>query len=376
MEVTAFGDAYTLVDVKLEPHQLLLDPKNPRIVLRTDRPVEYAPDELASQEVQDYILSVVDRSEYHVADLIAGIGRDGFLDHGNRMIVERVHGTEKYLVLEGNRRTAAVKHLLQEEGLEPHVAASLSGLPCQEIILSERNGFTRDEVVFKLLGMIHLKGALEWGAMERAFYIYQTYMAELAKFLRPMLPEREVRFIYDVPCCKSVAETFNITARKTRSEIAIYRSYEALKEAGYPAKQEHYSLLSLAIGNRALNRDYFGLDDASLRMSPEGLDRFYRVCIDPDGAIANPKEFRLFSRIYSEGTEYEFELVESGQETIETVVRRLERRQNRSEFRTRLEEIADQMAALPVSAAQGSQAERRLILRIGAMCDRVMKTLQ
>ena len=57
--VTNFSDAYELTDLVVTPDQLLLDPTNPRIVLDTQDDMDFSPEELAEEDIQDYILSVI-----------------------------------------------------------------------------------------------------------------------------------------------------------------------------------------------------------------------------------------------------------------------------------------------------------------------------
>ena len=202
-------------------------------------------------------------------------------------------------------------------------------------------------------------------------------MAELRKGFQAFLPDwgNEGEFVYEVPCARRCAEVFNVSVKKVRSEVAIYRSYEGLRQLGYPAQQDHYSLINLAVGNRALNRDYFGIEETTLQFSPEGMERFHHACIDHDCVIKNPKDFKAFARIYRDGTDYEFEIAESGEETLDGVLYRLDRRLDRSEFRVRLEEVEGLMASLPVAAANGTKVERELILKIQELCKKALRAL-
>jgi hypothetical protein len=362
-------DAYELQDLTIKPDKLLLDSTNPRIVLKAEGKIEYTDKQLATQEVQNYILSIVDMDDFHVSDLIRGIGRDGFLDHGNRMIVEKIQGTDKYLVLEGNRRTAAIKNLLNSpEDLQPHVLKSLEDVRVQELILKEVDGYTRDEVVFKLLGMIHLSGALEWGAMERAFYIYKSYLFEFDRIY-------DGSFMYDPSCARACVETFNITLAKVRADLAIYRVFEQLQDEGYSVKEDHYSLISLAVKTRQLNSEYFELDGETFEFSDLGLERFSLLCLDDDCAIHNPGDFKDFAGIYRDGTSYEIELVENGEQSLAVVVERLNNRLARGEFKRELEDIESRLETLTLQAATGSAREVQLIKNIRDLANRVLRSV-
>ena len=86
------------------------------------------------------------------------------------MIVKRVGGTNKFLVIEGNRRTTAIKHLLNEsEKLKPIVRATLTRLRVKQFFYKTNAEFTKAAVIDILLGTIHITGRLPWGALERAY---------------------------------------------------------------------------------------------------------------------------------------------------------------------------------------------------------------
>ena len=107
MDVSSISKYYRLKPIRVKAKQLVLDPNNPRIVLDVDTNRKFAPRELPRPDVQNYILSVINKQGYHIAELIQGIRASGFIDKGDDMIVKRIVGTDKYLVVEGNRRTTA-----------------------------------------------------------------------------------------------------------------------------------------------------------------------------------------------------------------------------------------------------------------------------
>src|SRR5258708_38789531 len=104
---------------------------------------------------------------FDVWSLESSIPHNGFLKH-KRIIVAR-YDAGKFLVLEGNRRLTAVKHLLEEygdklTGLPAYVRQSLQTLPCfvlngdaiggSDAILEE---YRRAAEIY--IGMRHLMGA-------------------------------------------------------------------------------------------------------------------------------------------------------------------------------------------------------------------------
>ncbi len=112
MELDNITQAYELINIKVNSDQLLLDPNNPRLITDALEEKSYSYKEILSEEVQMYVLSRVCKNEYHVLRLIEGIRNTGFLSGMHEIIVKEIPNEDKYIVIEGNRRTAAIKHLL------------------------------------------------------------------------------------------------------------------------------------------------------------------------------------------------------------------------------------------------------------------------
>lgn len=152
------------VDIGVE--KLLLDPKNPRLV-------EHGVEEGASQAVLVKSLWTM----MAVQEVAMSIAHNGFFRH-EPLIVE-AQG-DKYVVLEGNRRLAAVRILLDDDlrqrlkatdlpdidKIDPARRASLKILPC--VITTRRD-------VWQYLGFKHVNGPATWGSYSKAQYIAQIH---------------------------------------------------------------------------------------------------------------------------------------------------------------------------------------------------------
>ncbi len=338
--------------------------------VNTDR--KFTLQQLSSSDVQDYILSVINKEEYHIAELIRSIRQVGFIDKGDAIIVKRVPKTAKFLVIEGNRRTTAIKSLLEDrKNLNPTVGATLKRLRVKEFIYVPNREFSEEAVIDTLLGTIHINGQLPWGALERAYYICNSYMRELQKF------SKNSEFKYLIDCSREVATFFNLTVKAVRKEICVYRVFEQLKANGYDVKPYHFTLIEMAVTDKGLSEHYFGLNKDSFHFSRQGLEHFNRLCVREKKQINNPKDFRAFARIYREGTEYEVALVEQGVEPIDSVRARMEQRLTKKFFRGRLEEIKDLIRSLAPSDYQGSLEEIRVILDIRELVNnKLMKIIK
>jgi hypothetical protein len=357
------SEAYELRDSYVHPDQLLLDPANPRIILLTNDEVDFDPERLANDTMQDYILSIVDKEEFHVAEVIRSIRQDGYIPVGNKMIVEKVKNTDKFLVLEGNRRTAAIKQILLDRySLDARVLKSLEKIPIQELVFTGQGNGTPNQVKLKILGLIHLTGALPWGAMERACYIYRSYITNL----RWMMGDN-CNFEYSADCARDVGEFLKISIKRVRKELAIFRVFEQLRRDKYKVSPEHYSLLDLAVGTRGINVNYFGLSDDSFEFSRTGLSKFGTLCLNGDSPINNPQEFKGFVRIWNVGTENELSLIESGQESISKILQRLEYREARRQFLDQLMDIRDHLEELILADFRETVNEKKVISEIRSL---------
>jgi len=142
---------------------LCFDPANPRLV-------EYVGD---GKPTQDNLLRVL-WQKMAVDELAMSIAACGYFDYEPLFVAEE---NGKLLVIEGNRRLAAVRLLLDKQAREalratdlPKIttsrAQSLQSLP---VIRTSRNQ------VWQLLGVKHVNGPAKWGSYAKAHYIAQVH---------------------------------------------------------------------------------------------------------------------------------------------------------------------------------------------------------
>ena len=103
---------YELKDFWVEPEKLLLCPNNPRLKISSFDDLKYSPEELCSNDVQDKLWDLMRKEEHNVSEIIDSIESQGYTNL-NSIIIKRVGNTEKFIVLEGNRRTTAIRHWLK-----------------------------------------------------------------------------------------------------------------------------------------------------------------------------------------------------------------------------------------------------------------------
>lgn len=179
----------------IEPQRLLFDPGNLRLIER-DRDLHRAKAiELGQPALQQRVESALrDSKSFEIEALATSIANNGFLRH-ERLIVVRYDG-DRYLVLEGNRRLAAVRLVLEkyaESELSSEVLQSLRTLPCHllegEPIVDLTKGkrtsvesemhlsaYRRASAIY--VGLRHLMGAKSWEPASRYEFQAQLILEE------------------------------------------------------------------------------------------------------------------------------------------------------------------------------------------------------
>ena len=371
MELDQIRNCYRLKPIAADPRKFLLDPHNPRIALLLEDPsILKATVNIAGDAVQKAVLNVLKRPEFELHKLIASIKQKGFSPDGSQMIVKRVG--ENYQVLEGNRRTAAIRTLLGEPSLmSPSVQESVRSIDVQEFtFLGARTGISERDVIEMILGQIHISGKLSWGAMERADYIYQSFCR-----LADVNPGELWTFGYDVNTASRVAETFDSSTKDVRKSIMIARNYMLLRKIGADVNPQHYTLIDLATATRSVRQSVFELSDDYFHFSEKGAERFAGLCVENDRTIRNPDDFRVFAKVAGSGDGDFLNSVISGSQSLEEAQERLGRDANREKFERQVRRALEILNDLPLDSFRGNQEEKKLINRLVGVVECRLKPL-
>lgn len=271
------------------------------------------------------------------------------------MVVKPLAPNGPYLVLEGNRRTAAIRHLLKRpEKLRPDVRGGLERLEVKVFEYLPNGRHDEDKVINVLLGTIHIDGPREWGALERANYITRTYLGVAQGHAFP----------FNNTAAREVGERFKQSTKAIHKSLIICRTYEQLKQAFPELTPASFSLIDLATSTRAVAEPYFGLNSAHCQLSEEGVERFIELMLAPKAPVHNPKLFRQFVDIFQNGTENELDQIVAGERLVDQVWSSLQRRKEKRAFRENLEAVCEQLNSLFISDFNGTQSEKALIRKI------------
>jgi hypothetical protein len=348
--------AYGLSRLTVKPSELLLDPTNPRLITESSQDRKYTAVQIRSATTQNHVLDLVCRKEHNVRRLISSIREMGFVGGLHEIIVKDIGSGGPYLVLEGNRRTAAIRYLLANRNdLSPDVIKSIERIDVKLFTYHSNPDYDEQTVVDVLLGSIHIDGPKEWGALEKAHYVHRSYMRAFGE---------KGPFRYDRDIARNVGSTFKLSGKAVQKNLTICRVYEQLRQAQVGVDPRHYTLIDLATKTRAVAESYFELDRDTFELSLSGIERFTELMLKQNAPIHNPKLFDAFVEIYTDGTPLELEEVVAGEKSLEIARDAIRRRRERHEFRDNLEALKQSIKSLYVDDFRGTEGEKALIRRI------------
>ena len=259
--------------------QLLLDPNNYRFHdLQGYKPVTRA--RYPEPGVQDRALQFLrDTPAFDLGALRDSIISNGFVPF-EQIVVEKydeVAGKERYLVVEGNRRTAAIKTILADSAggtvdLRPDVLKTLTSFTVIEIVGSadERQSYQKT-----LMAIRHVAGVREWGPYQQARLVVEMYDNEEGAF---------------GPVANRIGISAREVARRYRASKAL-EQMEKDEEFGDFAEPKLYSFFHEAVSQPKV-REWLKFSDQTYQAEDPEARRIFYELLSPrelDGTKASPK---------------------------------------------------------------------------------------
>lgn len=255
MDLLKIGNSLAQIDVS--PEQLFLDIANPRFVGEDFVIAKNAdPTDLRLQErIRTFIFK-----HFNVQDLVESIMQVGFLKM-DRIVVTK-HTDGQYIVIEGNRRTAAIKTLLKsnedkETILSDEVLGSLTNI---EVLLLDCEPKDIRYATWFLQGVRHISGIKNWGPYQQA------------ELVNTLMQEENMSFT-------NAGKAIGAGARKAAQ---MYRAYRGLKqmekdeEFAADAKSDLFSHFEQAYTKMPI-RDWLDWDESELKYRDKNnLKLFYQ----------------------------------------------------------------------------------------------------
>lgn len=265
--------------VSVSPAQLLLDPNNYRFHdLQGYKPVSRT--RFAEKGVQDRALQFLrDTASFDLNALRDSIISNGFVPF-EQIVVENYDGEgedARYLVIEGNRRTAAIKTILEdcEGGALDLTQDKLDTI--QRFTVIELAGTDAERANYQktLMAIRHVAGIREWGPYQQARLVVEMYDNEEGAF---------------GPVAQRIGINSREVARRYRASKAL-EQMEKDDEFGDRANPKLYAFFHEAVSQPKV-REWLNFSDQSYTAENEEARRLFYELLSPrevDGQSLQPK---------------------------------------------------------------------------------------
>ncbi|MFV8375939.1 AAA family ATPase [Flavobacterium sp. GSP11] len=248
--------------------RLILDPNNYRFIDRQDYKT-VTDNEASDLRVQQRTLNfILGKNQANVQDLISSFKSNGFMDI-DQIQVKAVD--DKYLVLEGNRRTATLKFLYDEFKAGNDVG-KLTEIDFKSVNLVE---ISDEDPVQHLItmGLHHISGKKRWSAVNEAQLVNDLIRNH-------SLSEDDV--------CDKLGITKH-KLRRSRRTLSFIEQYKA-SDFGDQFEPNMFTLFETVVGTSSL-KSWIGWDDYNyIATNEQNLERFFtwistdeEIEIDEDG---------------------------------------------------------------------------------------------
>lgn len=277
---------FKLKDRLLNLDDLMLDANNYRLSFENDGR-KYTDAEAETTDIQ--VSTQKQLVKEKLADLKESILENGFLEV-DRIVVRKSNASNKFIVIEGNRRTAAFKALLKEHNeskinMPKALVNKTKAINVVEIIGSD------DEIeryAATLMGIRHVSGPKKWPGIQSA------------------------RLIYDLKSkgkkINQIGALLGISAMDANRRLRGFSAYKQMREDPdfkTLVKTNHYTLLLEFLPMRnSTGKEWLGWDDKILEFTnKKHRNRLYNGLTKPlsngKPEISNPDDARLFLKALS-----------------------------------------------------------------------------
>jgi hypothetical protein len=353
-----------LPKINLSVDELILDPNNPRFS-KNEQDIIQDEDRYEDEDVQqDTLRKMTSDNEFDISSLEKSIKENGYISIVQPILVRKIK--DKYLAIEGNRRTSALKELKRKHQtgkatdlLRDDVLTSLD-----EIEVVDCTNAKKEEIDM-LLGMIHVGGTKDWELLPSSFYLYKLYIEIIMNENGVTFEEADEAFEYSPNNAKIVAAKASVKLSQVRDNLKIYRAYNQLynelNDLGiYDDELYNHrkaSLIGDSIKNSTLKK-YFGFDDLRYKFSEEGKEKWINLMIQGDDGEGNtiPKvitspstgdsTLRDFAKIIADGNESDRDRVYIDREKTSVVAADVMSRKNRRTLNLALKTVKGELGKI------------------------------
>ncbi len=285
--------AKILSPVLIELNDLLLDPNNPRFSELGEDLNPIPENRFSEERVQSNTLEKMKADTFAVSELKDTIKTVGFLPM-DRIVVRKwksggANNSQKFVVVEGNRRVTALKWLLalHEAGKETFDADQLENFSMINSLLLD-DSVAPDSALLILPGLRHVSGIKEWGPYQKAKTVHALRKSGMGT--------------------QEAAQSLGLSTRAANNAYRCFLALEQMKadeEYGEAATPKMYSYFEEAF-KRAEVKNWLNWDDAVGQfVNTENRAEFYSWMVpDPEtgdsAKLPEAKSIRDFARIVSD----------------------------------------------------------------------------
>lgn len=286
--------------------ELYLDPNNPRLA----EDFGFSGNVVTIEEIRQFQSKILEKfmdpeqsdeeAFFDIEDLVESFKRIGFIDI-DRVICRQLEDG-KYIVLEGNRRTSALKVLAKKsyDGIEEqNVIASLQKIPITVIETKNKTEKEINDEINVLLGVRHHGSLLEWEPLPSAYSVYETYMN-----LAPIMDS----FSFERKRIKEVASMLSISPKKVQQKINTYLVYNQLKDSIEGVKPKHFSLIQAILDSKPVRSRFITEEKLTYKITEDSIENFELLCefatrdkqVDNKKKLKEPKSVSKLAKLVKE----------------------------------------------------------------------------
>jgi ParB/Sulfiredoxin domain len=293
-----------LKQISVKYNRFVLDPNNPRFTTREEdrvREEHYLDQDLTGATLSKMRPEQKDR--YKIAELVSSIKQNGWLPV-DYIFVRRLRGEDnRYVVLEGNRRVAAIREIMKDSTSDTTLKKSLESIDVMEVLDSGSSEELQEQITY-LLGVRHHGSLRRWTPFAQAHNIFERYLE-----VSHQIPES---FEWNEQYAKEVADTLSIPNEEVRDRLRVYQVMVQVGNSADVKKSEksgggmvdrYYSICAEPLlSPRKKLGAYISQDPKTFLLNEEGVARMIKLCHfdEPDrkGApLSNPPEWRYLDKI-------------------------------------------------------------------------------
>ena len=287
--------------------RLVLDANNPRFITRKE-------DQIAEQHFLEQDLAQItvgklfpeDKDYYKIEELASSIRQNGWLPVDYIFVRKLAEHDKYYVVLEGNRRVAAIRKLMKDPSSDTSLKGSLETIEVMEVLDSGSAEELQKKITY-LLGVRHHGSLKKWTPFAQAHNIFTRYL-EAAH-------QTAETFEWHENIGQEVADTLSIQLEEVQDRLRVYRVMSQVgktpevKDSPGGIEDRYYSICAepLLSPRKKLGK-YISQNPTTFLLSEEGVLRMNNLCHfnipnREHAPLHNPQEWRYLDKILSDDNE-------------------------------------------------------------------------